>query len=160
MSPLTAGYVSLHFGSSVACLMALGISICGAYCRCFVLSRDRLDTENDIHLFVQCLEFCDGSHEVFSGLHTRMLKSHGVIICNYSEPKGLVRISLLNHFTSVPRSEVIDVTVTWDRTWGRKIVQYNNLQVLAESTRMLIVLFVGLPFWAAFLRHICSRVRW
>jgi hypothetical protein len=46
-----AGYVSLHFGSSpVPCLMAFGLSICGAHCECFVLSRDRLGAENDIPL--------------------------------------------------------------------------------------------------------------
>jgi hypothetical protein len=75
MPPAAVGYVSLHFGSSVACLMALGLSICGAYCKCFVLSRDRLDAENDIHLFVSYLEFCDGSHEMFSCWRTRMVKS-------------------------------------------------------------------------------------
>jgi hypothetical protein len=39
----------------VRCLISLlftapGVSICGAHCECFVLSRDRLGTENDIPL--------------------------------------------------------------------------------------------------------------
>lgn len=51
MLPAAVGYVLLQFCSStVTCLMALSLSICGARCERFVLSRDRLGVENDIPL--------------------------------------------------------------------------------------------------------------